>query len=129
MTRSLALCLLLLGACKDTTTPDQDVTGHWTGTWFTTSPAGPDESWDATLTQTGTAVSGSLNCSSIETYTLSGINVHNNLTFTLIGSVGDTAIWNGRAGNNSGVVGLGTFSDNDGAGCFSGIGSWQGRIQ
>lgn len=124
-----ALCLLLLVGCKDSTAPDQDLTGHWAGTFATTSPPGPTEQWTADLTQTGTAVSGSLNCAGIESYTASGSNVHNAIKLTLLGSFGDTANFAGTAGNNIGVLASGTFSDNDGAGCFSGFGNWQGRIQ
>lgn len=129
MLKRVALGLLVLAACKSSTGPDQDVTGNWSGTWATTTPPGPSQQWLATLTQTGTTVSGSLNCAGTESYSVGGTNVHNALTLTLIGSFSDTARFNGTASNNGGVQASGTFSDNDGAGCFSGLGSWQGRIQ
>ena len=125
-----AFCLLLLAACSSSSTgPDQDVTGSWAGSWATTSPPGPSLLWFATLTQTGSGVTGSLNCNSIETYTVGGTNVHNALTLTLIGGFGDTAYFTGTASNNMGVQASGHFSDNDSAGCFSGVGDWTGRIQ
>jgi hypothetical protein len=129
MKTRLGLCLLLLVGCKDSTAPDQDLTGNWAGTFATTAPPGPTEAWFATLTQAGTAITGSLNCASIETYTAGGTNVHNAIKLTLIGSFGDTAQLTGTASNNIGVLASGSFFDNDGAGCFSGAGTWQGRIQ
>jgi len=125
----MGLCLLLVLGCKDSTAPDQDVTGSWAGTFATSTPPGPSEIWTASFTQTGTAVSGSLNCGGIEPYSATGTNIHNAMKLTLIGGFGDTAFFTGTAGNNMGTLASGTFYDNDGAGCFSGVGNWQGRIQ
>lgn len=128
MKRRLALCLLLAVGCSSTE-PDQNLTGSWTGTFATTSPAGPSTDWSASLTQTGNAVSGSLDCASTETYTVTGTNVHNSARLTLVGAFGDTASFSGTASNHQGVQVSGTFFDNAGAACLSGVGVWQGRLQ
>lgn len=128
MKRRLGLCLLLALGCS-ATEPDQNLTGSWTGTFATTSPAGPSTAWSAALTQTGTAVSGSLDCAFTETYTVTGTNTHNATKLTLVGGLGDTATFSGTASNSQGVQASGTFVDNDGAACLSGVGTWQGRIQ
>ncbi|HWZ29191.1 MAG TPA: hypothetical protein VNX15_11540 [Gemmatimonadales bacterium] len=129
MIRRLALCALLVAGCKSSTGPDLDVTGNWAGTWATTTPPGPSQLWTANLTQAGTAVTGSFNCAATETYTLTGTNLHNALTLTLVGSFGDSAFFTGSASNSGGVQASGHFSDSDGAGCFTGFGDWSGRIQ
>lgn len=129
LVRRLGLCFILLAACKNSTAPDQNLTGNWAGTFATTSPPGPSLLWSATLTQSGTAVTGSFSCNATESYTVSGSNLHNALTLTLIGSFGDTASWTGMAGYNIGVLANGNFADSDGAACLSGTGIWQGRIQ
>jgi hypothetical protein len=129
MIKRVSLCFILLVACKDSTAPDQNLTGTWAGTFSTTSPPGPSLLWSATLTQSGTAVTGTLSCNGTESYTVGGTNLHNALAFTMIGSFGDTAKWTGMAGYNIGTLANGQFSDNDGAACFSGTGIWQGRIQ
>lgn len=121
----LSLWLLALVACS--TEPDQNVTGSWAGTF--SSSGAPGGLWLASLTQTGATVTGTLNCASIESYTVGGSNQHNALKLTLIGGFGDTAFFSGTASSNQGVQANGTFTDNDGAACFSGSGSWQGRIQ
>jgi len=121
----IALCLLLLAGCS--TEPDQNVTGNWGGTFAVT--AGPSSIWLGTLTQSGTTVTGTVNCASVESYTVGGTNTHNTLKLTLMGGLGDTAFFNGVASNDQGVLASGTFFDNDGAACFSGSGTWQGRIQ
>jgi len=121
----VALCLLVLAACS--TEPDQNVTGNWGGQFMVT--AGPTGIWLGTLTQTGTAVSGTVNCAATESYTVGGTNLHNTLKVTLLGGLGDTAFFSGTASNDQGVLASGTFFDNDGAACFSGSGTWQGRIQ
>ena len=128
MMRRFALCLLLAAGCS-ATEPDQNLTGSWTGTFATSSPPGPTTDWSATLTQTGNAVSGSLDCAFTETYTVTGSNVHNGTKLTLVGALGDTATFSGTASNNQGVQASGTFVDNDGAACLSGVGIWQGKIQ
>lgn len=128
MKRYLALCLLFAMGCS-ATEPDQNLTGSWTGTFATTSPAGPTTAWSASLTQTGNAVSGSLDCASTETYAVTGTNVHNAARLTLVGALGDTASLSGTASNHQGVQVSGTFFDNAGAACFSGVGVWQGSIQ
>lgn len=128
MTRRFALCVLLAVGCS-ATEPDQNLTGSWTGTFATTNPAGPSTAWSATLNQTGNAVSGSLDCASTETYTVTGTNVHNATRLTLVGAFGDTATFSGTASNNQGVQASGTFFDNAGAACLSGVGVWEGRIQ
>jgi len=120
---------LLVAVGCSSTEPDQNLTGSWTGTFATTSPAGPSTAWSATVTQTGNAVSGSLDCASTETYTVTGSNVHNGTKLTLVGAFGDTATFSGTASNNQGVQASGTFFDGDGAACLSGVGIWQGRIQ
>jgi len=119
----------VLAACNSSTGPDADVTGTWSGTWVTTIPAGPTEPWSGTLAQSGTAVTGSVSCQGIETYTVTGTNVQNTLTLVLVGTLADTARFNGAASANNGVSASGTFNDNDGAGCFSGYGSWTGKVQ
>lgn len=124
----LVLCVLLVAACS-ATEPDQNLTGSWTGTFATTSPPGPSSDWSATLTQAGNAVSGSLDCASTETYTVTGTNVHNATRLTLVGAFGDTASISGTASNHQGVQESGTFFDNAGAACLSGVGVWQGKIQ
>ncbi|HEX4634070.1 MAG TPA: hypothetical protein VH163_09565 [Gemmatimonadales bacterium] len=121
----VCLCVVALAACS--TEPDQNVTGSWQGTFAISGGSGGE--WLATLTQTGTSLSGSVNCASIESYTVSGTNTHNTLQFTLLGGLGDTAFFSGTASNNQGVQASGTFFDHDGAACFSGAGTWQGRIQ
>lgn len=126
MTFRVCLCLLALMACKSTE-PDQDVTGTWSGTFVPSGSVGG--SWGATLTQAGASVSGSVNCASIETYTVGGTNTHNALKLTLLGNLGDTAFLTGAASNSMGVQASGTFLDHDGAACFSGSGTWEGRIQ
>ena len=123
------LAALAFAACNSSTGPDQNLTGNWAGSWYTTIPLGPTEPWLATLTQTGTAVSGSLVCEGLESYTVTGSNVHNALSLTLVGAISDTAHFNGTASDNSGVTASGTFSDDDGEGCFTGVGNWTGRIQ
>lgn len=125
----IGLCLLLAVGCKNSTGPDQDLTGTWAGTFGTTSPPGPSEPWSATLTQAGTSVSGSFDCASTETYTVTGTNVHNAVKLTMIGGFGDTATFTGSASNNQGVQASGTFFDNAAAVCLSGVGNWEGRIQ
>lgn len=124
----LVFCVLLVAGCS-ATEPDQNLTGSWTGTFATTSPPGPSSAWSATLTQTGNAVSGSLDCASTETYTVTGTNVHNATRLTLVGTLGDTASLSGTASNHQGVQENGTFFDNAGAACLSGVGMWQGSIQ
>ena len=129
MTKHIGLCFLLLAACKNSTAPDQNLTGNWAGTFATTTPPGPSLLWSATLTQSGTGVTGTLSCNATESYTVGGTNLHNALNLTLVGTFGDTASWTGTAGFNSGVLANGNFSDGDGAACLSGAGIWQGRIQ
>ena len=129
MLKRLGLCALLLAGCRNSTGPDLDVTGSWAGTWATTVPPGPSQLWVGSLTQSGTVVTGSVNCAATETYTVGGTNLHNTLALTLVGTFGDTAFFTGTAGNNSGVQASGHFSDSDGAGCFTGSGDWAGRIQ
>ncbi|HZH40356.1 MAG TPA: hypothetical protein VFD85_05075, partial [Gemmatimonadales bacterium] len=102
-------------------------TGTWGGQFMVT--AGPTGIWLGTLTQTGAAVSGTVNCAATESYTVGGTNLHNTLKVTLLGGLGDTAFFSGTASNDQGVLASGTFFDNDGAACFSGSGTWQGRIQ
>ncbi|HYK09971.1 MAG TPA: hypothetical protein VEV39_04175 [Gemmatimonadales bacterium] len=125
----IALCLLFVAGCRNSTEPDQVLTGNWSGTFSTTSPPGPSEAWTATLTQSGSALSGSFDCASTEPYTVTGTNVHNAVKLTLIGGFGDTATFNGSASNNGGVLATGTFFDKSDAVCLSGSGIWQGRIQ
>jgi len=125
----LAGALLALGGCNSSSGPDLNLTGNWSGNWYTTAPAGPLEIWSGALTQSGTSVTGSIGCEGLETYTVSGSNLHNAVALTLLGTLEDTAHFNGTLADNSGTVIGGTFSDNDGAGCFSGFGNFSGRIQ
>jgi len=129
MLKRIGLCFVLLAACKNSTGPDQNLTGSWAGTFATTTPPGPSLLWSATLTQSATLVTGTFTCNGTESYTVDGTNLHNSLNLRLVGTFGDTASWTGMAGYNIGVLANGQFSDNDGAACLSGTGIWQGRIQ
>jgi len=127
---AVSAVVAVLAACNSSTGPDVDLTGNWGGTFVTTVPVGPTEPWAANLVQTGTTVTGTLNCEGLETYSVGGTNVHNALTLTLVGSISDTAHLLGTASGSGGTVSAsGTFSDDDADGCFTGFGNWTGKLQ
>jgi hypothetical protein len=126
MFKRLGLCALLVTGCNSSTGPTPvDVTGSWTGSWSLTS--GPVQEWTGTLSQSGSAVTGTILCAFSESYAVSGTNKSNTLTLTLVGGSGDTAQFKGTVVVPSGVAATGQFTGGAG-GCFTGTGTWSGEL-